>query len=199
MRADDPALRLTTHSGFSTACLLLQLLCNRGSVRMPGSPRQCRVKADKMVKRGRAQCAFLALVAGLCLVLPAHLVHFLLVQHAVCSEHGELVHGQLVHGPLVHGSLVHGESAPSRVASGASVVQDGDQASGARVSAAGLDDEHVHCALAGQARERLILPEAMSSLAGPGGLAGALGGPGAASHVPSWHLLLLAPKTSPPV
>lgn len=106
--------------------------------------------------------------------------HFLLVQHAVCAEHGELIE-------------LHDRSAA------AEALHDAAPEHGTQASAPDLEGEHEHCQLLGRRQQELTLPEvagvAVVPRAPESGRA-LLDAPTAARAPVS--ALSLAPKTSPP-
>lgn len=143
------------------------------------------VLAQRPSARARVSHAWLsltAILAALCLALPAQLVHFVLASHTVCVEHGE---------------LVHGPEAP----------RDGHMASaaGERQSETGVEGgtpsehEHEHCRIAAQGRDRLCLERASCLLAaGPDESFNRLAPCAHARVRSSERVYLFAPKTSPP-
>lgn len=123
--------------------------------------------------------AYLALfvLVGLQLVLPA--LHFTLVAHRLCAEHGELLH------EAAGDERLEGASAPSHDA--------------ALVPADAGGHEHEHCGV-------LAVPQSVAALGGDGAAAMVLPAPWAvclpggerAAHV-EIALLAYAPKLAPPV
>jgi hypothetical protein len=106
--------------------------------------------------------------------------HLVLVQHAVCTEHGELI------------ELHDGATAA------ASVAADTHE-EGTRVAAPADEGEHEHCQLLGRKQQDLTLPEGAAAAA----ISQAPGAGRAALHESPTALaplsaLSLAPKTSPP-
>ena len=110
------------------------------------------------------------------------LTHFLVVQHAICAEHGELLE--------VHGGAEHADAVASDPDSG------GDHAP---APAPDAENDHDHCQLLARQHRELGLP-----VAPPVAIA-----PAVATQLPSWFAvsqsptmaqapLALAPKTSPP-
>jgi hypothetical protein len=106
--------------------------------------------------------------------------HFLLVQHAICAEHGELIEvheGSHASEPSHDTTLEHGT----------------------RASAPEEAGEHEHCQLLGLRQQELTLPEVAVATAIPqpsASHAGLLDAPTTA--LVSLSALSLAPKTSPP-
>jgi hypothetical protein len=128
------------------------------------------------VRVAAAFAALLLLASSL-----GQVAHFLLVQHAICAEHGELLE-------------VHGAEHP---ASATITLADSDEQ--AHASAPDLEGEHDHCqhlarrqselAVFTGATEALVIPPPAATLPKP-----SLAAEPRASHA----LLALAPKTSPP-
>lgn len=85
--------------------------------------------------------AALALFAALSVLAPAQLMHFALVQHVVCSDHGELVHQSASHE-------AHAERADAGQ----------EQGQGPALHADAGAHDHEHCAFAATTREALALP-----------------------------------------
>lgn len=126
----------------------------------------------------------LAVVAGVCLVTQlSALMHFLLVEHARCAEHGEWTHGHAQHAEREtdsHG----GRLAPSSqlcVPAGSSEEHD-----------------HDHCLVASEKREAIATTPTL--------LSGTSAGEDSAAVADVSHELVLvarvyafAPKTSPPL
>jgi hypothetical protein len=130
-----------------------------------------------------------SLAALVALVLTAsslgQIAHFLLVPHAICAEHGELVE---LHGAAVAAADHHEASQPS-------------DARRAQVSAPDAVESHDHCQLMARGQRELALPLASSWEPTPpapspriaacdSSAVAALGQPAPLSA---------APKTSPPV
>jgi hypothetical protein len=125
----------------------------------------------------RLWASLLALL--LCASSLGEAAHFLLVQHRVCAEHGELIE--------VH----EGEAGAEPTAS--------DHEHGTRASAPAEEGEHQHCQLLGRRQQELTLPE----VAAVPGVSPAPVAARAALHDSSiartsQSALSLAPKTSPP-
>jgi hypothetical protein len=126
-----------------------------------------------------------ALAAFVAVLLTAsslgQIAHFLLVPHAVCAEHGELV--ELSNGSD-HAGPHHAEAAP--VFDDSTVMSPEGAAS------------HDHCELLASGQEQLALPVAGVVALVPAAAASSLAliEPSVAS--PSLSTLLVAPKTSPP-
>lgn len=122
----------------------------------------------------------LALFAAFSVLAPAELVHFALVQHVVCADHGELVH----------------ESAAPHAAPQATAER--SDKSGPAVHADAVAHDHEHCSFAATSREALALPPAHAVLT----LASATSSEPirafSTAAAPGEALFRLAPKTSPP-
>ncbi len=101
--------------------------------------------------------------------------HYVLVRHATCPEHGELVHAT--------------EGSPATHA---------DEAPGLRASASGADG-HDHCVFSCLRRERTALGELGRAVPLPLSAEHGAGFEHDAPPPPSIALFLLAPKNSPPV
>jgi hypothetical protein len=124
-----------------------------------------------------------ATLALVCFQLTGPL-HYALVEHGVCVEHGEAVHVQTPHADG-HGGADHAHAAAAELEGDA--VRGGDD---------GAHGAHEHCALAGRERDPLALTSAAIDV----GPAFAVLVPSAAST--SIHVVVraldAAPKTSPP-
>lgn len=143
--------------------------------------RQAQAKGRKTTSPAmRAAAALLALF----LVASSfgQIAHLLLVQHAVCVEHGELVELQAHAAHDADGHATPGDEHPS-----------GDPAS----PDSGVDHDHCQVLARGQ-HEQLLPAEPGASLAAakPEAARSALAAP--ALPAPASPPLLLAPKTSPP-
>ncbi len=135
--------------------------------------------------RGVARRYLLASIAWLVLVTQASsFAHLLLVRHAVCPQHGELVHvGEDEGPPSVDSAL------PSEQDSGGSAIRAGH----------GATEEHVHCLLAMHRRQTPVVPRSAFTIA-PARVAEIRVLTLGSSPRPALVALFsLAPKTSPPV
>jgi hypothetical protein len=128
--------------------------------------------------RRRAR-ALLALLALLSVLAPAELLHFVLVQHVVCAEHGELVH---------ESGVAHAAPAEGGGASG----------QGPGLHADAVAHDHEHCGVAAASREALALPPAPAVAAISAATSDALLSASRSAVSGSEALFRLAPKTSPP-
>lgn len=121
-------------------------------------------------------------------------VHFLLVEHVVCPEHGELVHvDQLGAHPR------SGKAHPGEPGLHADHGTEDDGHPTLRSVSAEDGHEHDHCAVRSERRETFALPPAdLSSVVGIAAapLIGAL--VARSEPAQSIPLLFLAPKNSPP-
>jgi hypothetical protein len=108
------------------------------------------------------------------------IAHFLLVPHAICTEHGELL-----------------EVSEQAAHDGATRAEDVE---GSRAASPEMAAEHEHCQLLARAPRELALPRSPSLglLPAPSSQRAALIRP-LATHAPASQRLLDAPKTSPPV
>jgi hypothetical protein len=109
----------------------------------------------------------------------AQVAHFLLVPHAFCAEHGEL----LELGPG-HPAAAQATSTPAHEA---------------QLSSVDAEAGHDHCELLGRSqREQLLPARAAFDLPAPRASFEALALPATTTSSPSLACLTLAPKTSPP-
>lgn len=128
--------------------------------------------------RWRVIALALSAVFGLAQVLPV--LHFVLVAHQLCAEHGELVHAEAGQAPAAHADESHAASSEARL-----------------VAAASESHAHDHCGvvISGHAHGvRLVSPRVC--LHASSYLEAALGSarPGHSSIA----LLAYAPKLAPP-
>jgi hypothetical protein len=106
--------------------------------------------------------------------------HFLLIQHAVCAEHGELVE--------LHGSA-------SEIDARAPQADN----HGVQASAPENEAEHEHCQLLARKQQELALPQLEPSVLAPSPVSvSRLLVPTSDQARASLSALVLAPKTSPP-
>ena len=141
-----------------------------------------------LTKRAAKRQLLLRVIAALALAVGVFVqfssaLHFVLVEHAICAEHGELVH----------------ESEPHDTGSHAERPLDVDEASVVASGSTDLQHGHEHCAGLGTLRDAAAIPPRSDaqSLVRPTGEAAALG-PALRSGDPPFALFLLAPKNSPP-
>jgi hypothetical protein len=134
-------------------------------------------KATSAALRWLAACVALLLVASSL----GQIAHFLVVSHAICEEHGELVElgADAAHAPADH--------APG----------EGEQTKGSSGAPEGAD-RHDHCEVLANAERQLALPAAALVAVVPAASSTSLELVPASSECPSRPLLALAPKTSPP-
>lgn len=134
-------------------------------------------------QRLRSAAIAIALLAGALLCAPPSLLHFVLVQHFVCAEHGELVDGS---DP--HASEPQKSRAPQ------------NEAKGPALRATAVSHDHEHCSLSAAAREGLALvaPASGVRIALPS-LGDDLGHALCADGECAREIFRVAPKTSPPV
>ncbi len=126
--------------------------------------------------RLRALAAFVALLLGTSSL--GQVAHFVLVPHAVCLEHGELVE-------------LHGAAEAHADAAGAANQE--------RVTAPHGGDEHDHCELIARAeREQLLGPAPSLDVAAAARSVERCGVAREQLERPALGVLMLAPKTSPP-
>jgi hypothetical protein len=113
------------------------------------------------------------------------LAHLVLIEHAVCPEHGEWLHADelATHAEGAPGNAPHAETSSIR----------------ATVPTDGFGHEHEHCAVLSERRQSLAeepsSPVVLLSV-GPDRVSG---GPTYALSARSVPIFQLAPKTSPPV
>jgi hypothetical protein len=143
-----------------------------------------------MSMRSRVSGSFRALSVSIaCFLVFSQLsafLHFIVVQHSVCAEHGELIHAGA--GDSVHSSA---ESSPFRA--DGETVDSAEHAPGADTG-----HGHDHCSVCAQRREiaafhrapGVVPPNAETELV--------LAGDRGARILSSVPLYLLAPKNSPP-
>ena len=126
----------------------------------------------------RALATFVALLLTLSAL--GQVAHFLLVPHAICGEHGELLElsERAAHTPTGH---VDRSSDP-----------------GTRVVASHIPADHDHCQVLARGQREQAGPEAPSLVVPPASIAGALTAARQAAAHPTLAALSLAPKTSPP-
>ena len=134
--------------------------------------------------RRQSQPAIAVLVAWLCLLLQASgVAHGLLVRHSFCLEHGELIHVP---------EAGKGSAPPAFTSRGKAFAV---QATGSAEA-----DEHEHCAVFAHRRDSLATsPQAHAVAASPHAERAEATHAGGLLRAPACALLLLAPKTSPPV
>lgn len=139
-----------------------------------------RVRIQSSYRR-RVTRAVLALFAALSVLAPAELMHFGLVQHVVCADHGELVHES-----ASHEAHAEQENAGQR------------QGQGPALHAAAVAHDHEHCTFAATTREALALPPSHAVVT-IGAIACSARLTGFTTDALCCEALFrLAPKTSPP-
>ncbi|HEY6080375.1 MAG TPA: hypothetical protein VIW29_16285 [Polyangiaceae bacterium] len=147
----------------------------------PGSRKAARRKTTPLLLRALAALAALLLAASSL----GQVAHFLLVPHAICAEHGELL------------ELHDGEH---RAAEAGAEALTPDDATSPRAAAPDAVESHDHCQLLARSQRELALPVA-TAFEAP--LAPSVCAPSLlhAAAEPTGQLaaLSLAPKTSPPV
>lgn len=137
-------------------------------------------------ERGRSATSpalrVLATCVALLLTLSAlgQVAHFLLVPHAICGEHGELL-------DLSEGA-----------AHSAAAQADSGSEADSRVGSDHLADEHDHCQVLARGEREQAWPERPALEIAPAALALALMSAGPKGVIQTLPALLLAPKTSPP-
>ncbi len=134
--------------------------------------------------RQRLHSAAIAItvLAGVLLCAPPSLLHFVLVKHFVCAEHGE----------LVDRGEAHASEQPRARA-------EQSKASGPALRATPVSHDHEHCSLSAAARENLALvapADVIVRALAP--LSDELGSAPCGDAVRADEVLRVAPKTSPP-
>lgn len=147
-------------------------------VRPQRAPRAHRTSSAPL----RALAALLAAWLGLSSL--AEVAHFMLIPHAVCAEHGELI--ELSHDS--HDAEAHAAAAASEP----EAEQDG-----ARLGATN-SDEHDHCQALATGQRELLLPGAVATALVPAPSASRANVTPITLTTPTLAPLALAPKTSPP-
>lgn len=144
-------------------------------------PRTTTTQAKPRHRAGLRALALLVLLLSL-VAQGSSFVHFFLIEHAVCPQHGELIHAdEAGHHPL------HASTAPDT----------GHTA--AQPAAAEAAHAHDHCAVVSDRRERWACLASLGSVASPPEVEMlAAVRVRTSSCVPAVPLLLLAPKSSPP-
>jgi hypothetical protein len=109
--------------------------------------------------------------------------HFILVPHAICAEHGELLE---LHDAAAHGDKAHDdEAAASPAPASVSLTQ----------SAAA---EHDHCQVLARSERELSLPASAFQIAEAPSMSEPSSPLGSQAALSARSPLILAPKTSPP-
>jgi hypothetical protein len=130
--------------------------------------------------------ALLVLCAAFSVLAPAQLLHYALVQHVVCADHGELVHAAVSHE--AHAAAA--EAAPPEA--------EPKQGQGPALHADAFAHDHEHCAFAATPREGLTLPPSHAVVTIDAAACSTLLAALRTDAGISEALFRLAPKTSPP-